>query len=100
MTRQQKKKMRLIKYDDKIIGCIEAVDDITIRRLLEDIVFEVADAVARKVCDEIQDILHKEKDDKECCMKVQDYCLSVLCTEDEIEDYNYSLERKQDNDTD
>ena len=62
----------------------------TMERLVADIVFDVA----HNVCSDIQDILHDVEDSNECCMKIQDYCMSVMCSEEEIESFNDSQEEK------
>lgn len=92
-------KRRAIKYDGFIIDrCIKALDMANVNGHIEDIVFDITDEVARNICTEIDDILRKVRDPEECCAKIEDYCLSVLCSEEEIDSYNYSLENKKDDD--
>lgn len=77
---------------DDILKRVDMLNvDGTMERLVADIVFDVA----HNVCSDIQDILHDVEDDAECCSKIQDYCMSVMCSEEEIESFNDYQEMKE-----
>ena len=74
---------------------LKRIDTFNVEGTVERLVSEIVMDVTHIVCSDIQDILHDVEDSSECCMKIQDYCMSILCSKEEVEDFNYSQEQKE-----